>query len=241
MVSAFMPLVLLAEAVGLVVVGLVIAWMVVYQDGFALDRSSKEFNLHPVFMVLGLLFLNANALMTYRIIGNFLNRTVVKIIHLILQTLAVVFASFALACVFHFHNASGFANLYSLHSWVGIATFAFFCVQLILGFLAFIIGGYFLPSSTEYLRKVYLHVHVYGGALIFLMAAATSLLGTAEFISFKIKNYSELPAQGVLANVLGGFIVFFVALVCYILYNEKYKASAPQSPPYEQQINIEKD
>jgi lysylphosphatidylglycerol synthetase-like protein (DUF2156 family) len=82
---------------------------------------------------------------------------------------------------------------------------------------------------------------VYGGALIFVMAGVTALLGTAEFISFKILNYSALPPQAVLANVLGVFIAVFAALVCYILYNETYKASSGQPNSYEQQINIEKD
>ncbi|XP_038044577.1 cytochrome b561-like [Patiria miniata] len=242
MPSAFIPIVLLAEATGLVVLGLVITWMVKYQDGFALDRTSKEFNLHPVFMILGFLFLNANALMTYRVLGNAFNRTAVKIIHLLFQALAVACASFGLSCVFHFHNAMGYANLYSLHSWLGITTFAFFSLQLILGFVAFVIFGIFAPSSSVTFRKVYLHLHVYGGALIFIMAGVTSMLGTAEFISFKIPTYATLPPQGVLANVLGAFIAIFVALVCYILYNTKYKASAVQSAnPYEEQINIEKD
>ena len=61
-----------------------------------------------------------------------------------------------------------------------------FPLQLILGFVMFLIMAIFAPMSTTNIRKVYLHLHVYGGVLIFIMAGVTSLLGTAEKISFNM-------------------------------------------------------
>ena len=34
-------------------------WLSKYQGGFAWDGSEKQFNYHPLFMVIGLIFLNA--------------------------------------------------------------------------------------------------------------------------------------------------------------------------------------
>ncbi len=229
-------LLVLAELVGLITVGLGITWFAKYGGGFALDKSGKEFNLHPVFMVLGFLFFNANSLMTYRVLGNNINRLFVKIVHFLLQLVALVCASFGLACVFQVFNANGHTHMYSLHSWLGIATFVFFCLQLLLGLSLFLIVPVWTPNSMTSLRKFYLHFHVYGGVLIFVMSGASSLIGTAEEISFK--NYSELPPVAVVANLFGIFTVIFVGLVCYILFTDKLKPAANTDSEYTQQMNV---
>ena len=57
---AFYILVGIAEAIGLISIAMVVIWMKHYRGGFAWDGSGKEFNYHPVFMVLALVFLNGN-------------------------------------------------------------------------------------------------------------------------------------------------------------------------------------
>ena len=56
----FYMLVGITETIGIVCVVLVIIWMSHYRGGFAWDGSGKEFNYHPVFMVVGLVFLYGN-------------------------------------------------------------------------------------------------------------------------------------------------------------------------------------
>ena len=53
-------LVWIAEIVGILAVILVIIWMSHFRGGFAWDGSGKEFNYHPVFMVVGMVFLYGN-------------------------------------------------------------------------------------------------------------------------------------------------------------------------------------
>ncbi len=50
----------IAEVFGVVAVGVTVIWMAHYRGGFAWDGSAKEFNYHPIFMVLGFVFLYGN-------------------------------------------------------------------------------------------------------------------------------------------------------------------------------------
>ncbi|XP_071498214.1 transmembrane ascorbate-dependent reductase CYB561-like isoform X2 [Diadema antillarum] len=96
--------------------------------GFAWDGSSQEFNLHPLLMTLGLIFLYGDAILMFRILRRE-NKTAVKVIHLLMQALALVCACIALKAVFAFHNKNSIPNLYSLHSWVGLTAFILFACQ----------------------------------------------------------------------------------------------------------------
>lgn len=53
-----------------------------------------------------------------------------KLLHAALMLLALVLAVLGLCAVFSFHNTSAIPNLYSLHSWVGVATAALFAAQV---------------------------------------------------------------------------------------------------------------
>ena len=49
-----------AELAGLSGIALTVTWMVKYLGGFAWDGGPQEFNVHPLMMVVGLLFFNGN-------------------------------------------------------------------------------------------------------------------------------------------------------------------------------------
>lgn len=53
-----------------------------------------------------------------------------KLLHATLMLLALVLSVVGLCAVFNYHNAKQIPNLYSLHSWVGIAATALFAVQV---------------------------------------------------------------------------------------------------------------
>lgn len=54
-----------------------------------------------------------------------------KLLHAALMFLVLVLSVVGLCAVFDFHNANKIQNLYSLHSWVGIAAVALFAVQVL--------------------------------------------------------------------------------------------------------------
>ena len=53
-----------------------------------------------------------------------------KLLHAALMFIALVLSIVGLCAVFDFHNAKNIANLYSLHSWIGIAATALFAIQV---------------------------------------------------------------------------------------------------------------
>ena len=59
-----------------------------------------------------------------------LNHDTAKLTHLILHAIATVLGAFGIYCAFKFHNDSGIANLYSLHSWLGIGTISLYAIQV---------------------------------------------------------------------------------------------------------------
>ncbi|XP_041464362.1 lysosomal membrane ascorbate-dependent ferrireductase CYB561A3-like [Lytechinus pictus] len=222
MSKLFVPLVLLAELLGLVSCILIGLWMGRYLGGFAWDGSSQEFNLHPLLMTVSMVFLYGNATMIYRIFtGVDVPRIAVKATHAGALLLATIMMSVGLTAVFQNHNANGIPNLYSLHSWLGITTVSMFLLQLVLG-----LGIFLLPFASSQLRASYLSSHVFFGIAILSMAAATCLIGILEKIMFSGIKYSDLPAPAIIANAAGLTIVGFVITVAYILTTNK-AASSP--------------
>ena len=58
--TIFYLLIVLLEVLGLACLTVVGIWCSHYLGGFAWDGSSKEFNYHPLFMVIGMVFLYGN-------------------------------------------------------------------------------------------------------------------------------------------------------------------------------------
>lgn len=53
-----------------------------------------------------------------------------KFIHAGLNILAFTLAVISLVAVFDFHNAANIPNMYSLHSWVGLAAVILYALQV---------------------------------------------------------------------------------------------------------------
>jgi cytochrome b-561 len=59
-----------------------------------------------------------------------LKKEVKKLIHLGLHAIALILGSVGIAAAFKNHNESGIANLYSLHSWLGIGVIFLYGIQV---------------------------------------------------------------------------------------------------------------
>ncbi|NWW43699.1 CYAC3 protein, partial [Pedionomus torquatus] len=115
---------------GFVCVAFVSAWCQHWRGGFALDGSVKMFNWHPVLMVTGMVVLYGAAALVYRLPPAWRGpKFPWKVLHGALALAAFVLAVLGLVAVFRFHNDHGTPNMYSLHSWVGLATVLLFSCQ----------------------------------------------------------------------------------------------------------------
>lgn len=224
--STFAWLVGASQLVGLASVVVTGVWMGHYRGGFAWDGSTREFNLHPLCMVLGLVFLQGDAILVYRVFRNEPKRNI-KILHGVIHLLALVISIVGFAAVFENHKASNIPQMYSLHSWCGMATLVFFCIQWVLGLLFFL-----FPVVSSWIRVLYLPIHVFSGLTLLVMAIGTSLLGITEKLLFSISaTYSNFPPEGVLANVLGILLVVFGVLLAYLITKDEYRR--PPNPEEE--------
>ncbi|KAJ0058543.1 hypothetical protein NL108_016634, partial [Boleophthalmus pectinirostris] len=121
-------------------------------------------------------------ILVYRVFRNESKRNV-KLLHGIIHLLALIITIVGMVAVFDFHRASKIPDMYSLHSWCGMATLVLFCAQVnwVLGLMFFL-----FPVASAWLRATYLPLHVFCGALLLVMAIGSSLLGITEKLLFSI-------------------------------------------------------
>lgn len=218
LLKGFNPLLAVTHTVGLLLVALVAYWC--GKQGLAWRSvPSKEFNWHPLLMVLAMVYLNGNAILTFRVLRN-KRKVVLKYIHGGIQLITLPMVVIGLVAVFDSHNLAvpPTANLYTLHSWIGLSAVILFFSQYLLGLTAFLFPG----MSAEY-RSFILPYHVFNGVAVFALAVGASLIGLNEKAIWAVKNYSDLPGDGVLINMIGVVMVLFAFLVGLLVTKAEYK------------------
>ncbi|XP_054466384.1 lysosomal membrane ascorbate-dependent ferrireductase CYB561A3 isoform X2 [Anoplopoma fimbria] len=220
---------LLCLGLSLACVVCVCLWNVQWRGGFSWDSSILQFNWHPVLMVTGLVVLYGNGAVLYRVPLTWgQNKLPWKLVHAALMLLALILSIVGLCAVFGFHNANNTPNLYSLHSWIGIAATALFAIQWVAG-----MAGFLLPCSPMSLRVLLKPVHVWMGGTILWLSIAACISGINEKLFFVLKGsaseaYSALPPEALFANVLGVLIVAFGLVVLKILSNREWQRPDPR-------------
>ncbi|XP_028841087.1 cytochrome b561-like [Denticeps clupeoides] len=207
-----------SQVLGVACVVITGVWLGQYHGGYAWDGTGHQFNVHPLCMVLGLVFLYGDAIMVYRVFRNESKRNV-KILHAVLHLLALVLSIVGIVAVFDFHNALKISNMYSLHSWCGMITFILFILQWLIGLALFL-----FPWASRWLRSAYLPLHVFFGLGLFGLSIATCLQGITEKMLFSSpETYSKFDPEGVLANILGLLLLLFGAVVAYVVTHEDFR------------------
>ncbi|XP_075850782.1 transmembrane ascorbate-dependent reductase CYB561 isoform X2 [Microcebus murinus] len=143
-----------SQLLGLTVVAVTGAWLGLYRGGVAWE-SALQFNVHPLCMVIGLVFLQGDALLVYRVFRNEAKRTT-KVLHGLLHVFALIIALVGLVAVFDYHKKKGYADLYSLHSWCGILVFVLYFVQLLPVPWSFVLSAESLPPPARLLWRHHL-------------------------------------------------------------------------------------
>lgn len=99
--------------------------------------------------------------------------------HLALHAVGLAVGILGVYAVFKFHVESGIPNLYTLHSWIGIATVSLYAIQWLAGFLAF-----FFPGAAPATRRSAVPWHAVLGLLVFSLAVGNAQLGFLEKLTF---------------------------------------------------------
>lgn len=200
---------------------MVLVWNIYFRGGLAWSSDTNKnliFNVHPVLMLIGLVIMGGEAIVSYKALP--FEHAKKKLIHLILHAIALVLGIIGIYMAFKNHNESGIANLYSLHSWIGIGVIVLYGVQWIFGFLVF-----FYPGGSGELRKESVPWHVLFGLFIYILVVANSALGFLEKLTF-------LESSGIEKYGSEAFLVNFTAIVA-ILYGTFVLLTALSRSPAE--------
>ncbi|KAK1263454.1 putative ascorbate-specific transmembrane electron transporter 1 [Acorus gramineus] len=125
------PVTVVAHLFGVVAVTLMLVWILYFRGGVSLTSNNKEqlFNLHPLLMLIGFIFVGGEAAMAHKIIPG--TQKAQRFVHMALLLIALSMAAFGLYIVFKFQHDIGMPDMYSLHSWLGMGTVCLFALQMI--------------------------------------------------------------------------------------------------------------
>lgn len=129
-------------------------WMLQYKGTLTLDWNDSTvgkqiFNAHPVLMMAGFItflglgkkFRYVSDLLNFRLAGVLsfrifccFPRMWMKIFHMLLHLLAMVFISLGFICAFQYNKVSGFKHFYTMHSWLGLLTMLLLVMQVFIDY-----------------------------------------------------------------------------------------------------------
>ncbi|XP_048538943.1 transmembrane ascorbate ferrireductase 2 [Triticum urartu] len=211
------PLFGLVRLLGVAAAAVILVWAVHFRGGMALSAEKDKlliFNVHPVLMLIGLVVLNAEALLAYKTVPG--TKKLKKLVHITLQFLAMFLSLVGLWAVWKFHDEKEIDHLYTLHSWLGLSCIIIFSLQWAAGFLTF-----WYPGGSRSNRASLLPWHVFLGVFLYVLAIATSVTGLLEKSIFmqSAKMIGRFSTEAMLMNSLGMMLILLGALVILAIFN----------------------
>ncbi|XP_047067888.1 probable ascorbate-specific transmembrane electron transporter 2 [Lolium rigidum] len=204
---------------------MVLVWCIHFRGGLAFEAVNKNliFNVHPVLMLIGYIILGSEAIMIYKSFPG-LKHDTAKLIHLTLHAIAIVLGAVGIYCAFKNHNESGIANLYSLHSWLGIGAISLYGIQWIFGFVTF-----FFPGAAPDVRRGALPWHALFGLFVYILTLATAQLGFLEKLTFlESSGLDKYGTEAILVNCTALVVVLFGATVVVAAVAPAAKVEEPE-------------
>ncbi|XP_031620800.1 cytochrome b reductase 1 isoform X2 [Contarinia nasturtii] len=207
---------------------LTLFWVIYYRDGFAWSENPKiQFNLHPVFMVIGFITLSGFSILLYRLC-RCLKHIYAKLAHSLFHTLSIPCIAIGFLAVYDSHNLDSppKPNFYSLHSWLGMVTMGLFGLQFVIGFFTFLVC-LCCNKMTYGCRGALIPVHASLGLATFLLAIASCLSGLTQKAIWTLgENYSKFTEEGVVINSLGCVLIALAILVSFAIRRSFAPATA---------------
>ncbi|GAB4826369.1 hypothetical protein Ancab_009234 [Ancistrocladus abbreviatus] len=223
------PLTFVAHALAVAGAVMVLVWCIHFRGGFAWEAKNKSliFNIHPVLTLIGFIILGGEAIMSYKSLP--LAKDVQKIVHLVLHAVALILGIIGNYCAFKYHNEAGIANLYSLHSWLGIGIIVLYAIQWIYGFVIF-----FYPGGTMPLRHDSLPWHVLFGFFVYALAVGNAAIGFLEKLTFlEHSGLAKYSSEAYLVNFTAIATILYGAFVLLTVYAQ----NDPPPPPTDEEFS----
>lgn len=210
--------------------GLLVVWMYNYRavTGIGLSNAGQLSNLHPLMMFTFMVSLNMYSVLIYRTHYSEPKERL-KWSHAVISGANIVMSLLGVFAMLKAHLMTGIPNFYSLHSWIGALTNAFYLSQFALGFLAFM-----KPGMAQHRRAVIMPLHRLFGATILVLAALAAITGIAELVIFQDKDgsYSKFKPITFIANFAGISVILMTATTIYLLTAPKYlRPRLPEEEP----------
>lgn len=160
------------------------------------NDTSQLFNLHPLLITLAFPVLMAEAVLAFRApLVPAKDHGHAKAFHLMLHTAALVCTGGAVAAAFLSHTLKQpvkMANLYSSHSYCGLAVLALLAAQYSVGAAAYV-----FPKWTLAHRRALGPVHSYLGRAVFVAGLATMAVSWRRLLARRLQP--ALPPSSVAA------------------------------------------
>ncbi|KAK9118042.1 hypothetical protein Scep_016135 [Stephania cephalantha] len=199
-----LPVVVVANILSLAFVTLILVWALHFQGGLGLKSENVQqiFNIHPVLMVIGPIFIGGEAIMVYKMVPS--TKKVQKLVHLILHLVALALGIVGITAIFKFQHDVQLGNLRTLHSWLGIGTISLYGLQWL--FAAF---SFWFPRAATTTRAKLLPWHWFAGMAIFVMAVMTAETGLNRLTV----PGGTLDSASLVVNFTGLLILLFAVTV----------------------------
>ncbi|XP_055331624.1 uncharacterized protein LOC129583717 [Paramacrobiotus metropolitanus] len=173
------------------------------------------FNYHPLFMILGFLFISGMTNLIYRMFPDG-NVTALKITHSLLQLTAFILMCCGVYAVGwskdYGHTPHVPRHFTSVHSWCGLTVLIIMALQWVCGFF-----GLLVPGCRGERRHQYRTTHIFTGNLIFLLGSATVLIG--------IDSLSKADST---LNTLALTVIAYAILGAWFLSTGAFKPGRPE-------------
>lgn len=216
-------LILLSACISMALIGLtlLLVWMFKFRGvtGLGLSDADQLSNLHTIMMYTFMISLNMYSILIYRT-HFMLTKERLKWTHAILSGLNIVLSLLGVFAMLKSHWMKGIPNFYSLHSWIGSITNAFYLTQFITGFITFL-----KPGLAQHRKSKIMPWHRFAGSMILILASCAAITGMSELVIFQDKDglYSKFSPITFIVNFAGISTIIMTTITIYLISAPQYR------------------